>query len=72
MRCNILHKSLILMRKCITEKLTLKMEMHRLYLLFIDFSISLPSQKRRILLYGFSDFEMQTDGDSKGMTAINE
>ena len=50
------------MRKCITEKLTLKMEMHRLHLLFKDFSISLPSQKRRILLYGFSAFEMQVDG----------
>ena len=62
---------MILMRKCITEKLILKMEMHHLHLLFKDFSISLPSQKRRILLYGFSAFEMQVDGDSKGMTAVN-
>ena len=62
---------MILKRKCITEKLTLKMEMHRMHLLFKDFSISLPSQKRRILLYGFSAFEMQIDGDRKGMTAVN-
>ena len=50
------------MRKCITEKLIIKTEMHHLHLLFIDFSISLPSKKRRILLYGFSAFEMQVDG----------
>jgi len=71
MRCSIRQKSLILMRKCITEKLIIKTEMHHLHLLFIDFSISLPSKKRRILLYGFSDFEMQMNGDSKGMTAMN-
>ena len=59
------------MRKCITEKLILKTEMHCLHLLFKDFSISLPSKKRRILLYGFSAFEMQMNGDSKGMTAMN-
>jgi hypothetical protein len=59
------------MRKCITEKLILKTEMHCLHLLFKDFSISLPSKKRRILLYGFSAFEMQMNGGRKGMTAVN-